>query len=199
MSLFAAVAFKVCWGAFALTWLIGALYYQSPASAKQTSTWFASSFLIGIPIVLVVSGVVPMADWRSLTIHTYWVRLPGLVILLAGTAFTLWARISLGVMWSGVPTVKEGHELHTSGPYGVTRHPIYTGILTMLLGSTLLAGGGQWIVTFPVFLILLEIKLHIEERLMLAEFPDAYPRYREQVPQLIPGLCLLRRRTPTRG
>jgi protein-S-isoprenylcysteine O-methyltransferase Ste14 len=42
--------------------------------------------------------------------------------------------------------------------------------------------------------VLVEIKLHIEERLMLAEFPDDYPRYRQQVPQLVPSLRLGRRR-----
>jgi hypothetical protein len=52
------------------------------------------------------------------------------------------------------------------------------------------SGGGRWIVAFPVFLLLVEIKLHIEERLMLAEFPDDYPRYRKRVPQLVPGLRL---------
>lgn len=199
MSLLANVALATCWGAFALTWLIGAIYYQSRAPQERTRAGFGSAFLIGVPIVFVVTRVVPMADWNSLTVHAHWVRLLGLVILLAGTAFTLWARISLGVMWSGAPTVKEGHELHTGGPYGITRHPIYTGILAMVLGSALLADVGQWIVAFPVFLILLEIKLHIEERLMQAEFPDAYPAYREGIPQLIPGLRLLTRRKPARG
>jgi protein-S-isoprenylcysteine O-methyltransferase Ste14 len=60
----------------------------------------------------------------------------------------------------------------------------------MLLGSMLVAGGGRWIVPFPVFLVLLEIKIRIEERLMLAEFPADYPRYRQRVPRLIPGLRL---------
>jgi protein-S-isoprenylcysteine O-methyltransferase Ste14 len=39
--------------------------------------------------------------------------------------------------------------------------------------------------------MLLEIKIRIEERLMLAEFPDDYPRYRHRVPQLVPGLHLI--------
>ena len=60
----------------------------------------------------------------------------------------------------------------------------------MLLGSLLVAGGGRWIVAFPVFLVLLEIKIRIEERLMLAEFPGDYPAYRQRVPQLVPGLRL---------
>jgi len=39
--------------------------------------------------------------------------------------------------------------------------------------------------------VLLQFKIHIEERLMLAEFPDDYPRYRQRVPQLVPGLRLV--------
>lgn len=194
MNLLATVGLVTCWGAWALTWLGGAIYYQSRAPADRTRTWFGSSLLLSTVIVVVVSAVIPMADWRSLVVHTPWVRVLGMVILVVATAFTLWARFALGAMWSAAPTVKEEHKLHTSGPYGITRHPIYTGMLAMLLGSLLLAGAGQWILPFPVLAILLEIKLHIEERLMLAEFPEDYPRYRERVPQLIPGLRLLRRR-----
>ena len=98
-------------------------------------------------------------------------------------------------MWSAVPAVKEGHQLRTSGPYSVTRHPIYTGLLGMMLGSLLLAGAGQWVVAFPVYLVLIQFKIHTEERLMLAEFPDDYPRYRQRVPQLVPGLRLITRRS----
>jgi protein-S-isoprenylcysteine O-methyltransferase Ste14 len=85
----------------------------------------------------------------------------------------------------------QGHKLRVSGPYAITRHPIYTGFLGMLLGSLLLAGGGPWLAPFVIYPLLLEFKIRIEERLMLAEFPDDYPRYRRRVPQLIPGLRLV--------
>jgi len=123
-----------------------------------------------------------------------WIRVLGLAVLAASTVFTLWARFSLGTMWNGVPQVKDDHQLRTHGPYAVTRHPIYTGLLGMLLGATLLSGIGQWIVLFPVGLILFEVKIRMEEHLMLATFPEDYPRYRRQVPQLVPGLVILHRR-----
>ena len=68
--------------------------------------------------------------------------------------------------------VEEGHALRTDGPYGITRHPIYTGILGMLVGSLLLAGVGRSILLLPVGLVLFEVKLHVEEELMLATFPE---------------------------
>ena len=96
---------------------------------------------------------------------------------------TLWARLALGAMWTAAPTVKQEHQLRTSGPYAITRHPIYIGLLGMLLGSGLLAGAGRWILYFPIYFVFLQFKMHAEERLMLAEFPEDYPRYRQRVPQ----------------
>ena len=73
------------------------------------------------------------------------------------------------------------------GPYAITRHPIYTGLLGMLLGSALLGGLGRWIVLVAAGLIVAVLKIRSEERLLLATFPDAYSAYRERVPGLIPG------------
>src|SRR5437763_8895403 len=42
--------------------------------------------------------------------------------------------------WSGVITLKEGHELIERGPYRVVRHPIYTGILAMFAGTAIAVG-----------------------------------------------------------
>jgi protein-S-isoprenylcysteine O-methyltransferase Ste14 len=191
LDLLAVIGCATCWGAVLLAWLGGAIYYDTQDPGERTRVrWFGSSLGAGAVIVTAISIAVPRAEWRALTFDTTWPRILGLVILLAATALTLWARLALGAMWSAAPTVKEEHKLRTSGPYRITRHPIYTGLLGMMLGTLLLAGGGRWLVPFPVFCVLFEIKIHIEERLMLAEFPDDYPRYRRQVPQLVPGLHL---------
>ena len=191
LDLLAVISCATCWGAVLLAWLGGAIYYDTQAPDERTRVrWFGSSAGVGTAIVAVLSLAVPRAVWRSLTFDTPWLRILGLVVLLAATVLTIWARLALGAMWSAAPAVKEEHRLRTSGPYRVTRHPIYTGLLGMMLGTMLLAGGGRWLVPFPVFLVLLEIKIHIEERLMVAEFPGDYPRYRQQVPRLVPGLHL---------
>ena len=57
----------------------------------------------------------------------------------------------------------------------------------MLLGATLLIGIGQWIVLFPVGVILFEVKIRLEERLMAFTFPDEYPRYAAECPNSSPA------------
>jgi protein-S-isoprenylcysteine O-methyltransferase Ste14 len=191
VNVLAAVSIVVCWCTFVAVWLITANVNEGRAPAERRRSWYGTGV---IPIVIISTAVrlaVPRADWQSVTFHVPWARLLGLAILLAATALTIWARFVLGLMWSAVPAVREGHELRTGGPYAITRHPIYTGLLGMLLGSMLLARAGPWIVPFPVALILIECKIRIEERFMMAEFPEEYPRYRKHVPQLVPGLRLL--------
>jgi protein-S-isoprenylcysteine O-methyltransferase Ste14 len=180
-----------CWGAVAVAWLAGAIYYESRAPAERSRTRFVAPMYISTAMVAGLTVAVPRADWLPLEIHVAGLRVLGLAILLAATALTVWARLALGTMWSAAPTVMQEHKLRSSGPYAVTRHPIYTGLLGMLLGSLLLAGGGPWIAPFAVYLVVLGLKIRIEERLMLAEFPDDYPRYRRHVPQLVPGLRLI--------
>jgi protein-S-isoprenylcysteine O-methyltransferase Ste14 len=191
VSVLAAVSVAVCWFAFAAVWLITANYNESRAPAERQRSWYGTGVVPVVIITAVVRLAVPRTDWQSVTFYAPWARLLGLAILLAATALTLWARFVLGLMWSAVPAVKEGHQLRTSGPYAITRHPIYTGLLGMMLGTMLLAGFGLWIVPFPVALILIEFKIRLEERFMTAAFPAEYPRYRARVPQLVPGLRLV--------
>ena len=80
---------------------------------------------------------------QNLVVDAAWVRFLGLAVLIASTAFALWARFSLGTSWSIAPEVGGDRRLRTQGPYAVTRHPIYTGLLGMILGTALLAGLGQ--------------------------------------------------------
>ena len=197
----AAVGIAVCVGVVVVVWVAGAVYnaFRSPHSAshaprERTRSQPGSSALIVVAVVCAGLAIAGRRHFDSLAVGALWVRVLGLAVLVASTLFTLWARFSLGTMWSNAPKVKGDHQLRTHGPYAVTRHPIYTGLLGMLLGATLLSGIGQWIVLFPAALIVFEVRIRMEERLMVATFPEEYPRYRRQVPQLIPGLYALRQR-----
>jgi protein-S-isoprenylcysteine O-methyltransferase Ste14 len=197
----AGVGIAVCVGAVVVVWVAGALYNAlhtlhkaSNAPRERPRSQPGSTALIVVAVVCAGLAIVSRSHFDGLAVGALWVRVLGLAVLVASTVFTLWARLSLGTSWSVAPKVQGDRKLRTRGPYAVTRHPIYTGVLGMMLGATLLSGIGQWIVLFPVGLVLFEIKIRMEEHLMLATFPDQYSRYRHQVPRLIPGLYALRLR-----
>jgi protein-S-isoprenylcysteine O-methyltransferase Ste14 len=182
-----------CWGLFCLVWVAGAIYNQQHAPAVRTRARGRELWVIVAVGLFLLTRVVPLQDWRPLSVGNHPVRLLGLPVLLGATAFTLWARAVLGTMWSSTPMAREHHQLRTHGPYGITRHPIYTGILGMLAGTALLNGLGYWAVVVVVAVLAFEVKIHFEEQLMAASFPQDYPAYRRRVPQLVPGLGRLRR------
>ena len=95
------------------------------------------------------------------------------------------ARQRLGRNWSQTVSVKEGHELVTSGPYRHIRHPMYTGGFIACLGSAIVAGGAF------VFLLLFLGAIFLwrvgsEDKLMEQQFPNEYPDYKKRTKAVIP-------------
>ena len=106
------------------------------------------------------------------------------ILVAAGIALSIWARVHIGRNWSPAPALKEEHELITSGPYAYVRHPIYTGIILAALGSVLVNPGWAIVLIFVVGMFLWRVKR--EEALMLQEFPSQYPEYMKKTWALIP-------------
>jgi protein-S-isoprenylcysteine O-methyltransferase Ste14 len=110
----------------------------------------------------------------------------GVVLCVAGLSFCIWARAILGRNWSGTVTLKEGHELIERGPYRLVRHPIYTGLLAMFLGTVVVLGHVAGIAGLVLVFVSFWIKLRDEERIMLKQFPDQYAAYQQRVKRIIP-------------
>jgi protein-S-isoprenylcysteine O-methyltransferase Ste14 len=182
----------ICWGVVLVVWIAGALV--GGRNGQRQGSANGALWRIG---AVVLAGALYRAarhDLHKVADHSLWIEIPGLVLLVASTVFTIWARVRLGRMWSASPdTLQESHELRTDGPYAVTRHPIYTGLLGMLLGSVLLNGLGVSLVFLVIGAAVVATRIPIEERLMSKTFPEQYARYRKRTPRIVPGLQLLRR------
>lgn len=103
-----------------------------------------------------------------------------------GFALTWWARIHLGRFWSAAVTLKANHALIRSGPYALTRHPIYTGILVALLATLLDRDSLGALLGFALILLGLVLKLRQEEQVLTGRFGAAYDTYKRDVSALIP-------------
>ncbi len=117
-----------------------------------------------------------------------WMAPVGLAVVLAGLGFAIWARLVLAGNWSGTVTLKQGHELVQTGPYRFARHPIYTGLLTAMLGTAMaideVRGPLALLLTAAAFIR----KMQTEEAFMLDAFGGRYAAYRARVAALIPGV-----------
>lgn len=180
------MALGIVWLVWLISWLLAA-GWSSPtktresgfAQLKYSAFLWAGGFLIfahAAKFGLVRNQLYPVSptqDWGAL------------VLVVIGLGWTWWARIHLGRQWSVAVTLKEGHKLIRTGPYSLTRHPIYTGLLLALLASAFIADTRAAPLGLLLCVIGFVIKVGQEERLMLAAFGDEYVAYQAKVPALV--------------
>ena len=81
----------------------------------------------------------------------------------------------------------EDHELVTSGPYAIVRHPIYTSLLAMLLCSLLILTPWQCAaIALAIFVAGTEIRVYTEDRLLASRFGERFVEYRKRVRAYVP-------------
>jgi protein-S-isoprenylcysteine O-methyltransferase Ste14 len=110
----------------------------------------------------------------------------GISLTILGIVFSLWARIHLGRNWSGAVRIGEDHELIRSGPYARIRHPIYSGLLLALAGSSLVMGNWRSFAAVIVGFLGFAFKAKREERLLSREFGSAFELHRRQTGFFLP-------------
>jgi protein-S-isoprenylcysteine O-methyltransferase Ste14 len=179
---------------FPAMWLAWAAYWWlSSRSVKATAREeaFASRLLHVVPLLaalaLLWADKVP-GQWLSERLFPWapWEFWTTALVTAIGLGFAVWARLHIGRNWSGTVTIKQDHELVATGPYGIVRHPIYTGLLLAIAGSALARGEWRGVVAFAIAWAALWRKLVLEEKWMLELFGEQYAEYRSRVPALIP-------------
>jgi protein-S-isoprenylcysteine O-methyltransferase Ste14 len=112
----------------------------------------------------------------------------GVALCASGVAFAIWARRTLGANWSAEPSIRVGHELVRNGPYHWARHPIYSGILMAFIGTFMGTGRVRTAALLGFVVVVVILKIRIEESLMMRQFPGEYPAYRKSTKALVPFL-----------
>jgi protein-S-isoprenylcysteine O-methyltransferase Ste14 len=184
---FVAVA---CWWALALAWLPG---YFVRLRRRDAPTPYRAWQAVATPLLFLSFALLfvgrPPALRIGVTPPSAALGIIGDALAIAGVAFAIWARVTLGRNWSGlVMMVREGQGLVQRGPYAIVRHPIYAGILAAVVGTALTRGTlASWLGVAAGFVGVL-IRVEIEDRLMAAEFGEAHADYRKRTRKLVPFL-----------
>ena len=175
----------LCWIVFFIVWAVSAFFVKR--TVERSMGWWR---LLVIAIAVMLFGPLLRSGvmWRPMWARTASVGTLAALLTAAGLAVAVWARLILGRNWSGMITFKEDHELIMRGPYAHVRHPIYSGLLLMALGTAVESARPKSFVMLAIALVVLAFKAHYEEALMIRHFSEAYPEYRRHVKALIPGV-----------
>ena len=154
---------------------------ESLESRKAHQLLLSSGLLLlFVPVPILAARFLP--DWP-------WLPAVGLGVQAGGVLLYVWARQCLGRLWSGEITIKKDHFLVASGPYRAVRHPMYTAILAMCLGTTIVAGQYHALVGLGLGVYAYLRKIRIEEATLWQQFGASYAEYRKSTRALIPWVA----------
>lgn len=174
------LAIEFAWIVFWIYWLVSA----STSKESVSGGWRTGLTGVSAVGVFLIAGVFRNG---GLAVHSVIVAAIGTVLFACGIALAVWARLHLGRNWGMPMTQRAEPDLVTSGPYRFVRHPIYTGLLTAMLG-TALVNSLLGLIVVAVLVAYFYYAGRVEERNLASTFPKAYPEYRSRTKMIIPFL-----------
>ena len=112
-------------------------------------------------------------------------RVVSQVLIGIGALLTLGGVVALGRWLTPFPQPLPESKLRTDGAYALVRHPLYTGILIMALGWSLMTHSLAGLVFDVMLFVFFDRKAAREEAWLAEKFPD-YKAYSKRVKKLVP-------------
>jgi protein-S-isoprenylcysteine O-methyltransferase Ste14 len=126
-----------------------------------------------------------------LVAHTYFplqtlfewpIMIVGLVPICTGLGLMISAVGLFSKANTTVIPFEESTKLVTTGPYKLTRNPMYVGYTLLLIGSAILFGTFTPLLLWPFFVLIIDLGfIRAEERMLTTKFGDSYADYRQKV------------------
>ena len=171
--------------AITIAWIIFLVYWFTSAFGVKEGRASGRRFPMTGLTALSVFLLLRVFRGGSLAVHSPVLETIGAVVFASGIALAVWAHVQLGRNWGMPMTQKAEPELVTTGPYRFVRHPIYSGLLAGLLGTTL-ANNLIGLIIVAILGAYFYYSASVEEKNLTATFPTAYPAYRARTKMLIP-------------
>lgn len=182
---------KALWLGLFAYWMVAAVGAKRNVGTRLR--WKQSGLRLGvIMLILVVLRMIPFVRQTLQSAQAYvagslLIGAAGAAFCVLGVGLALSARVHLGRNWGMPMSAKESPELITTGPYAFVRHPIYTGILLAMFGSTL-GENVFWVLPLVLFGAFFVYSARREEELMMKQFPEQYPVYMQRTNMLLPRM-----------
>lgn len=137
-------------------------------------------------ILLLLAVIVP-----SLWFHKNYLPLPAIVVgtslFACGACFGIAGARVIGRALTPFPKPRSGAQLVQSGIYARVRHPLYTSVMLMSLGTAIVGLNGVALAAALALLPFFHAKARHEEVWLRRQYPD-YDDYARGVPRFLPRL-----------
>jgi protein-S-isoprenylcysteine O-methyltransferase Ste14 len=177
-----------------ILWIVffGYWAYASRNSAPtQRSESWGSTYLhqgaLAVALLLLYLPIPGLNGWFIPERFQFAVVIGGIVQVL-GLLLAVWARRHLGRNWAAEVRIGVDHELVRTGPYRWIRHPIYTAMLTMFLGTAIASSQYHALLGVAILFVAYIRKTRLEEEILSRTFPTDYDAYRRSTWRLVPPI-----------
>jgi protein-S-isoprenylcysteine O-methyltransferase Ste14 len=144
-------------------------------------------FLHGAGLFLLWGGLVLALQQgnvdRSVTVR----GMVGTLIVLVAALFMAWSHAFLR-SWRLLPELDTGHQLCTTGPYAVVRHPMYLAINLLGLGIAIWVPTPEVTLAAALLVVGGDLRARAEERALLEALGERYRDYMQHVRRMVPGI-----------
>jgi protein-S-isoprenylcysteine O-methyltransferase Ste14 len=160
----------------------------SAGDAKSWDKWIMPyAAVFGPLLVFVVAGLDERFGWQPDL--PQWLLWAGVVILLGAIAFSTWAMI-VNRFFSGTVRIQteRGHQVVSSGPYRLVRHPGYLAGVAGYIAMPLVLGSSWAYLPVLVGILVTCLRTYLEDRTLQQELAG-YREYTQKTRQrLFPGI-----------
>ncbi|HEY6358152.1 MAG TPA: isoprenylcysteine carboxylmethyltransferase family protein [Vicinamibacterales bacterium] len=176
----------LCWFA---SWMLAAWWQDRAVKRATTSSEIAYRVLTMVGAILLFGlGARYLGGdavlWRPARVGQWMLA----AAALTGFAVTWWARLHIGRLWSSGVTRKADHRVVDTGPYGLVRHPIYSGVTLSAVATACMRGTVHaWIGT-AILVLGFYVKARLEEGFLREQLGPTYDDYAKRVSMLVPFL-----------
>jgi protein-S-isoprenylcysteine O-methyltransferase Ste14 len=182
MLFFGSVILMMSWFAWAYPFIMRAPHNQKRPSITALGPTRAGLFLECLAIFIAFICRLPMDSPPAL-----W-RIAASVVFGPIAGVLSWTSVRhLGRQFRVNAGLYDDHELVTTGPYAIVRHPIYASLLAILLSTLLLLTPWEWaMLSLVLFIAGTEIRVRTEDGLLASRFGERWFEYRTRVRAYVP-------------
>ena len=136
-------------------------------------------FLAAIVLMILLHQFIPMGRWLD-----YPWRYIGIIIIVLGFSLSLGSGIFFRKLGTNPRPGSKANLIVTKGPFKYTRNPMYLGLITMLIGISVLLGTFSPLIIIPILFIILHIQFVLREEKWMEEwFGKSYLEYKSKTPR----------------